>query len=126
MAPRFAPRGRSVTQIFKRFGYITLLLLGGCTELHAVSQNMPVLGERCDSFQCMYGESAGREARAQDIIRKEQLRVQALREQERVNPKPQPAPAAPPPAPKKEDSFWDFLSAGEEEKPAAPAQESVF
>ena len=96
-----------------------LLLLSGCVSaLHDLSRSMPVLGERCDGFQCMTEEGASREANAQAVIRKEQLRLEELRRQKMVNQAQTAQPAATPvavparaPAPA---STWDEFFGGSE------------
>lgn len=111
-----------------RFSSIAmLLLLCGCTSaLHDLSQSMPVLGERCEGFQCMTDEGASREARAQAIIRKEQIRLEEERRQKLINQaqKAQPSgvPAAMPAAAQPPTSTWDAIFGGQEEPREEPSE----
>ena len=97
-----------------------LLLLCGCVSaLHDLSRSMPVLGERCDGFQCMTEEGASREAKAQAIIRKEQLRLEEVRRQKMVNQaqttQPTAVPVAVPARAPAPSSTWDDFFGGSEE-----------
>ena len=92
---------------------LSATLLCGCNAaLHNMAESMPVLGERCESFQCMSGSNATREQQAKEIIAKEQIRLaqeRAAKQAAQPLAPVTPLPAAPvPPAPAK-SSTWDYL-----------------